>query len=268
MSKTLTTVLIVLGVIVIAGGMFMFGMMFGRYNPFAPAAAFGAASNNAYAPGWMMGGYGPGMMRGARGYGMMGGYPNANNAANAPALTVDQARVAAENYLATLNNSDLSIAEVMIFSNNAYVAVKEDSTGKGAFELLVDPGAQVAYPEHGPNMMWNVKYGAQNHQRMMGGYGGMMGNGMMGGFAWNATPSAGSSAEMTVTSDQAVQSAQKFLDANIPGATAANDPMQFYGYYTLDYSKDGKVAGMLSVNGFTGQVFPHTWHGAFIEEAK
>jgi heat shock protein HslJ len=43
--------------------------------------------------------------------------------------------------------------------------------------------------------------------------------------------------------------------------------MQFYGYYTLDFSKDGKVSGMLSVNGYSGQVFLHTWHGSFIEES-
>ena len=44
--------------------------------------------------------------------------------------------------------------------------------------------------------------------------------------------------------------------------------MQFYGYYTLDFEKDGRIAGMLSVNGYSGQVFLHTWHGTFIEEAE
>jgi hypothetical protein len=294
MSKTLTTVLIVLGVIVIAGGLFLFGIMYGRYSTFGPSMMFGQGQDNyAYSPNQMMGGYGPGMMRGdapndgdqygpgmmggQRGYGMMNGQrgygmmgPYGSNNANVSPLTVDHAKAAAEKYLAALKNPDLSIAEVMTFSNNAYVAVKETSTGKGAFELLVDPTTQVAYPEHGPNMMWNVKYGALNHQNMMGGYGGgMMGRGgMMGGHAWNSTPSAGSSAEMSVTSEQAVQYAQKYLDTNIAGATAAKDPTQFYGYYTLDYTKDGKVAGMLSVNGFTGQVFLHTWHGTFIEEAQ
>jgi hypothetical protein len=28
------------------------------------------------------------------------------------------------------------------------------------------------------------------------------------------------------------------------------------------------MAGMLSVNGYSGQVFLHTWHGAFIEESE
>ena len=102
---------------------------------------------------------------------------------------------------------------------------------------------------------------------MMGGNGGMMSNSgnMMSG--WKSTSPANASAEMTVTSEKAIEYAQKFLDANISGATAATDPIQFYGYYTLDFEKDGKVAGMLSVNGYSGQVFLHTWHGTFIEES-
>jgi hypothetical protein len=29
--------------------------------------------------------------------------------------------------------------------------------------------------------------------------------------------------------------------------------------------KDNQPAGMLSVNGYSGQIFLHTWHGTFIE---
>jgi hypothetical protein len=85
---------------------------------------------------------------------------------------------------------------------------------------------------------------------------------------WNSTTPAEVSAAMNVTPEQATEYAQKYLDANIPGATAATDPIQFYGYYTFDFERDGKVAGMLSVNGYSGQVFLHTWHGAFIEEVE
>jgi hypothetical protein len=155
----------------------------------------------------------------------------------------------------------------MIFDNNAYVVVKETSTGVGAFELLVDPTSQIAYPEHGPNMMWNLKYSGLNHQSMMGGNDGMMGGyggNMMSG--WNNTTSTDVSPTMTITPEQAIEYAQKYLDSNISGATAAADPIQFYGYYTLDFEKDGKVAGMLSVNGYSGQIFLHTWHGTFVEE--
>jgi hypothetical protein len=151
------------------------------------------------------------------------------------------------------------------------VIVEETGTGLGAFELLVDSVTQNAYPEHGPNMMWNLKYSGLNHQSMLeNGYGmmGMMGGsgGMMNG--WNNSTSTNVSADMSVTTEQAIEYAQAYLNANIAGATAADNPIQFYGYYTLDYEKDGTVFGMLSVNGYSGQVFVHTWHGAFIEETE
>ncbi|MEW6286159.1 MAG: hypothetical protein AB1509_08015, partial [Chloroflexota bacterium] len=171
-----------------------------------------------------------------------------------------------------LNNPDLEIAEVMIFDNGGYVIVKEASTGIGAFELLVDPVSQTAYPEHGPNMMWNLKYSGLNHQYMTlapGASAGVGGRGMMGGMmqGWNNAAPLDVTAEMTVTPEQAIEYAQKYLDANFAGATVEH-PTQFYGYYTLDFEKDGKIIGMLSVNGYSGQVFLHTWHGTFIEEAE
>lgn len=275
MNTTLRNTLIVIGILVLASGIFFAGSMFARFYAFGPSGMMnGFGWNNTYGPGGMMGstGYGSGMMGGRGGNyghhgGMMGG--SGYNNTNATPLTVDQAKAAAEKYLANLNNSDLKIAEVMVFDNNSYVVVKEASTGNGAFELLVDSTSQIAYPEYGPNMMWNLKYGGLNHQYMMGGNGGMMGgtNGMMGGwYSNNATP-ANVSADLPVTQDQAIKAAQAFLDQNISGATAATDPVKFYGYYTLDFEKDGKVAGMLSVNGYNGQIFLHTWHGTFVEES-
>jgi hypothetical protein len=304
MNKTLNTTLIVLAVLILAGGVFFAGTVYARSNAFSPGWMMGAYSESngsIYGPG-MMGGNGGmmGMMSGNGGMmnmmgnyggnnndaygpgGMMGGY--GYNNANLTLLTVDQAKTAAEKYLANIDNSDLQIAEVMIFDNSAYVVVKEASTGNGAFELLVDPTSQIAYPEHGPNMMWNLKYGGINHQYMMGN-GGMMGtmggNGamtlapgasagvnMMGGYGWDTTTPADVSAEMTVTPEGAIEYAQEYLDTNISGTTAATDPIKFYGYYTLDFEKDGKVAGMLSINGYSGQVFLHTWHGTFIEESE
>lgn len=275
MNKALSITLIVIAVLALAGGLFFFGTMYGQSLVYRATGAFGYNAN-AWGPGRMAGRQGYGMMGGRGGYGMMNGYGGYgrmnrfgyNNPGGAP-LTVEQARSAAGKYLAALNDSDLAIAEVMVFDNNAYVAVKETSTGRGAFELLVDTGSQVAYPEHGPNMMWNTKYGGLNHTQMMGGFGGGMmgGGGPWGNYQWGGAPADGGSA-MTVTSKQAVEAAQDYLDTALPGTVAADDPTQFYGYYTLDFSRDGKIAGMLSVNGYTGQVFLHTWHGAFIEEAE
>jgi len=279
MNKTLSTTLTVLAILVLAGAVFFAGSMYARANFFG-RTMMGNWNNNSYGPqGMMDNGRGPSMMnrygnnngsyspQGMMGNGgMMNGY--GYNNANVTPLTIDQTKAAAEKYLANLNNSDLEIGEIMIFDNNSYIIVKETSTGIGAFELLVDPTSQVAYPEHGPNMMWNLKYSGLNHEYMMDGFGGMMGYGntMMQG--WGNSAPIDVSAAMTVTPAQAIEYAQQYLDANVSGAEAATDPMQFYGYYTLDFEKNGEVAGMLSVNGYSGQVFLHTWHGTFIEETE
>jgi hypothetical protein len=200
------------------------------------------------------------------------GYRSGTNS-NVKPLTVDQAKQAIEGYLNRLNNPDLELKEIMIFDNNAYARITEKSTGIGAMELLVDPASLSVFPEYGPNMMWNLKYGHMSGSAgMMGGAGGMMGgNGMtlapapragVGGYNRN---SGSASATMTVTSEQANQIAQQYLDQQFPGFQAAEDADPFHGYYTIDIMKDGKPTGMLSVNGFSGQVFFHTWHGTFIE---
>jgi hypothetical protein len=256
MSKVFRIVIIGLGLLVLAGGLL-----------FAGASIGVRAGSLSY---WMqpfyrlMGrpvGYG-GMM--GSGSGMLGGAQRGSNSSSKN-LTVDQAFQAAGKYLASSNNPDLKIAEVMVFDNNAYVRVIEKSTGVGAFELLVDPQSLVIYPEPGPNMMWNLKYAGMNQQNMMGGLSGMMGGqrGMMGANPANRTPAA-VSASMPLSSAQALLAAQAFLDSNQPGAKTATDADQFYGYYTIDTLRDGQIVGMLSVNGFTGQVFLHTWHGAFV----
>ncbi|MHB8686253.1 MAG: hypothetical protein ACYDB4_03535 [Candidatus Dormibacteraceae bacterium] len=99
--------------------------------------------------------------------------------------------------------------------------------------------------EQGPDMMWNAKYG------MMRGFGGMMGYG--------AAPVA-----MSVSPDRATQIAQDWLAQR--GTTyAAGNPDTFYGYYTFHYLKVGRIVGMLSINGGSGQVWFHSWHGNFIQ---
>lgn len=183
-----------------------------------------------------------------------------DSAALAP-MSVDAARSAAQKYVDALDLTGLELGEVMIFENHAYVIVEEATTGIGAFELLVDPATKLAYPEHGPNMMWNLKYGAINHSGMMGR------GGMMGMWRFQKTAPAEVSPEMPVSVSEAREAAQAYLDEFVSGAQASSTPAPFYGYYTFDFEQDGSVAGMLSVNGFNGQVFLHTWHGSFIEEA-
>lgn len=88
---------------------------------------------------------------------------------------------------------------------------------------------------------------------MMGGFGGMM-----GGFR-NI-----SNNDMSVSPEQARELAQAKLDNLLPGTTVDEEVDVFYGYYTIHTLHDGEVVGMLSINGYTGQVWLHTWHGNFI----
>ena len=54
----------------------------------------------------------------------------------------------------------------------------------------------------------------------------------------------------------------------MPGAKPNLDGVSFYGHYTFDYQMNNKIAGMLSVNGITGDMWLHTWHGDFIQELE
>src|SRR3989304_1560879 len=106
MNKTLSTTLIVIAVLALAGGVFFAGSMYARANAYGPPMMFGYGNNKAY---------GSGMMNGNSGYGMMGGYGwNNGTNSNVTPLTVDQARTAAEKYIQSLNLTGLETGEVMI----------------------------------------------------------------------------------------------------------------------------------------------------------
>lgn len=211
-----------------------------------------------YGPGGMMQGFGPGSMMGwgMMGQGMMG---SASPLFETEPLTLAEATAAVNGYLATLNNdANLELGEVMIFDNHAYAQIVEQETGIGVMELLVDPTTQTVYPEMGPNMMWNLKYG------MMAGVGRY---GMMGRYGFNGTAPE-TSAEMPITPAEAVETAQSYLDTYLANNLTADEQADpFYGYYTLHVNRNGETIGMLSVNGYTGQVFLHTWHGDLVEMA-
>ncbi|HUW10331.1 MAG TPA: hypothetical protein VM537_11430 [Anaerolineae bacterium] len=238
------------------------GWAVGRANAQGPWGGFaGGGMMGHYGPG-MIGGYGSGMgMMGGRGYGSTGAcgmtgpwdgaYP-----AGVETLTMQEALDSVELYLARWGNDDLQVTELMEFSSNFYGLVKEESTGIGAFEVLVDKVTGAVSPEHGPNMMWNQKYGMGTGMGMMGsGYGGMMGR--------STAPAA--TAEMPIDEAEAIERAQDYLDRVGSGLTADEEADAFYGYYTLHVLTDGEVSGMLSVNGYSGQVWYHNWHGEFVD---
>ena len=170
-----------------------------------------------------------------------GGYPIVyQSTVTTSPITLGNAVTTVQNYLTSLNNPDLATREVQEYSVNFYVSIYEKSTGVGAFELLVDKYTGNVYAEPGPNMVWNTKYGITGRL---------------------TTPTA----VMPVTVDQAKTDAQQFLNTYYQGTTVGK-VQTFYGYYTIDVMQQGNTYGMLSVNGYTGQVWCHMWHGSFVQE--
>ena len=216
----------------------------GNYNNYnaAPSAQYYQPVYPFMFGGGMMGGLGNGHGFG----GMMGRYgyaaPYTYNGAE---LNIATAESIAQNYVTSIGNPDLAVKEVEEYSANFYVQIYEKSTGVGAFELLVNKYTGSIYPEMGPNMMWNIKYG-------------MMRGGILGGIFGAPT------ATMPVSADQAKVNSQQWLDINILGATA-DEVFPFYGYYHVMAMVNGADYGMMSVNGYSGQVWYHTWHGTFIQ---
>jgi hypothetical protein len=213
------------------------GMMGGWSGGYAPTQGY--TSTAPYGSrGW---GIGPGMMGG----GMMGGWRGYGYAPNATPISLDQAVTSAKQYVAGLNNSDLVLAEIEEYSANFYGVVREKSTGMNAFQFLIDKYTGAISPEYGPNMMWNTKYSPMG--RMMGGF-------------WFSTPSA----QMPVTLAQAHDNAAQYLKTYLPNTAVEDKGDTFYGYYNFDVLQNGTTYGMLSVNGYTGAVWYHTWHGNFV----
>ena len=69
---------------------------------------------------------------------------------------------------------------------------------------------------------------------------------------------------MPVNATQAGADAQQWLNINMPGATVG-EVFAFYGYYHVMAMVNGTDYGMMSVNGYSGQVWYHTWHGTYIQ---
>lgn len=211
------------------------------YGPGAMMSNGGPSTTNGFGPG--------GMMDGQGGPGMMNNWGQSAPTQAQLITSLDDAKQDFQGYIDTLGNGNLALDEVMQFQSNYYAIVKDTSTGSGAFELLANPRTGAVFPEMGPNMMWNTQYGH------------MAGVGMMGGRQQQPT------GQPTVSADQAQQLAQQWLDQNQPGS-ATEAPDTFPGYYTIHFTRDGQISGMLSINAFTGAVWYHSWHGAFVSSTE
>ena len=202
------------------------------------------------------------------GAGMMG---QATAGSGQPVRDLSGARRQAARFAGRL---DLRVGEVMRFDNH-YYAELTDNGGRGATEVLVDPATGTVMLEPGPAMMWNTRYGLVSGTGMMGGPagrgsttqgpGGMMGaGGMMGDPTWTPGQARQTPAGKVVTAAEARTIAEGWL-RNTDAALSAGKPESFPGYFTLHAVRGGRIDGMLSVNATTGAVWPHTWHGRFIE---
>ena len=215
----------------------------------SPWGVYGWSSN--IAPdqrGWWMGGMCGACPYAGAGMGgmMMGGWGMwGSDTQTGQRLTIDEVIQRLEAYVNDLGDN-YGILEVMEFTNNFYAVIYERDTGIGAFEVLVNPYTGYITPEPGPNMMWNTKYG--HHQSM-----------------W---PSSTPSGEMSVSPEEASQIALNYLEQRFGQGVEVEKPIVFYGYYTIDYMVNGEMYGMLSVNGYNGDVWPHTWHGQFVQEVE
>ena len=160
-------------------------------------------------------------------------------------LTISQAVAAANEYLTSLNNPNLAIANVQEYTVNFRFSLYEKSTGIGTYEMTINKYTGYVYPGMGPSVTWNTKYGIINGVLTI----------------YNATATT----TMPVTATQAQTFAQQYLSTVMPATTVGNTT-PFYGYYNVEVLSGGNTYGILSVNGYTGQIWYQAWHGSFIQE--
>jgi hypothetical protein len=180
-----------------------------------------------------------GMMGRGMGPGMRGPYGN-SSFSGGDRLGIEDVEESLEDFIRYNRINGLEIAEIMEFEYNFYAQLSDPDTGVGAMELLIDPYTGYVSAEPGPNMMWNTKYGHMN--------------------GWGRSFSQ----SMRIKEEDALRLAQESLDYYGRGLKADRHADEFYGYYTLHVLENDKIVGMLSVNGYDGEIWYHNWHGGFL----
>lgn len=148
-------------------------------------------------------------------------------------ITQDEAVRSMQNF-SRQYGSNLEVEDFMVFSSNYYAILKDTNSSQDIAEVLVDRYSGSAYPEPGPNMMWNTRFGA--------------GRTMTGGPEYDI--------------NEAKKLAGDFLTGYLPGAQVL-ESNEMPGYYTFDFGRQD-IEGMLSVNAYNGQIWVHTWHGPYL----
>lgn len=173
-------------------------------------------------------------------------------------VTMDDAIDIAGRFMGRLGNSALALDEVEEWEFNYYVVVKEAAPSQyKAFQLIIDKWTGFVMPEPGPSMMWNQKYGGMMNTMtdLMPGH-------------MNRRDRRVKDPTFTMTPEAATSAANQFLRERFRRALVLDGvPDVFFGYYNFDVNDavTGAKYGMLSVNGSTGQVWYHTWHGNFVQ---
>jgi hypothetical protein len=148
-------------------------------------------------------------------------------------ISEDEARSLLSTFAAEFGD-EVELKDFMAFSNNYYAQVADSRTNEGLAEILADRYSGAVYPEPGPNMAWNTRFGL-----------------------WKA-----GSESSRYDLEGARDLAETFLSGYLPGSEVVGSS-SFPGYYTFDFGR-GEVEGMLSVNAETGDVWVHTWHGFYL----
>lgn len=199
-----------------------------------------------------------GMMRG-----FFGNSSASTSSKNGEKLDLGVLEENVERYIARYDEV-LTISDVFIYDDSDYYfSIIEEETGKGALELLVNPYTGNVYPEYGPNMMWNLKYGVH----YQGGYG-MMSGGMMGGYYGNNASYEDNDfiKSNEIALEEAYTIGNEYVVSKLSSAARLSESVhEFYGYYTFHIEEEDTPMGMLSVNSFTGAVWYHDWHGALLD---
>jgi hypothetical protein len=160
-------------------------------------------------------------------------------------ITIDQVEELVKDYLR--DNSNLRAEEIIEFANDFYVRFSEKDTGINAFVALVHPYNGRLYPGHHPDKYWNTEYRDEAVD-----------------VTSNRVTSDMGSSPMTVTEEQAWNDAQRFIERHLPDGQAGAVE-RFYGYYIIPVLMLEDVIGLLSINGYTGEVCYEACHGSLID---
>ncbi|HEX7555768.1 MAG TPA: hypothetical protein VF338_04020 [Leptolinea sp.] len=154
-----------------------------------------------------------------------------------PRLSMDAIASMAQNFSAQYKTG-IEIVQIIETTKYFYISFRETASGVGAFELLANPVTGQMGIENGPSQFWNTKYGV-----------------------WGS----GKSITNGISSAQAQNIAFQYLKSNDPLVNLDPEPIAFYGYYSFTERLGDKITGVLSVNGYSGEVEPHTWLGNILQ---